>query len=63
MSKMLAAPKLNEDGKWNVEVECDGELIRVGIPKTDLVFVWAEWDTKQEAIDYINSKEKLQLRE
>lgn len=59
--KMMARPKYNRSSKkYNVAVNRKGEEILVG--KADGIFIkYSEFDDKQSAIDYINSKEKLKL--
>lgn len=63
INKILATPKLSKKKKWNIECEKDGELLLLGRMIDNLFMEYTEFDTKQEAIDYINSNERLQLRE
>ena len=59
--KMMARPKYDRTSKkYNVAVNHHGEEILVG--EADGIFVkYSYFDTKQLAINYINSKEKLKL--
>jgi len=58
---MKARAKYNRTSKkWNVAVNYEGEEILLG--KADGSFVkYTEFDTKQDAINYITNEERLRL--
>lgn len=60
---MLARPIEDKDsGKWMVEVNFEGENVRVGhFVIDDITMKYNRWNTKGEAIDWIKSKNNLQL--
>jgi len=61
MGIMMARPKYNRSsGKYNIAVNHNGEEILLG--KADGIFVkYTEFNTKQDAVNYINSGSRLKL--
>lgn len=66
MGKLLASPILSNGGngiKYNIAVEKDDETLLLGETVDSIFCKYLEFDTRQDAIDYINSDSRLQLEE
>lgn len=66
MGKLLSRPVLSNGGngiKYNVEVEKEGQSLLLGNTVDNIFVKYIEFDTQQEAIEYINSDSRLQLDE
>lgn len=64
MSKLLAHPALSNGGngiKYNIAVEKDDEMFMLGEPIDDIFYKYLEFETQEDAIDYINKDSRLQL--
>ena len=59
---MIARPKYNRTSKkWNIACMVDGEEIKLG--HSEGIFVkYESFNSKQQAIDYINNREGLELK-
>lgn len=54
---------IKKGNKYFVEVDTGTNKLLVGKGEDNGFFEYLEWDKKQDAIDYIQSKEKLELVE
>lgn len=62
MSKKMKAKVIKKNvTKYFVEINTGDKKLLVGKGENNGFFKHCEWDTEQEAIDYINSKEQLEL--
>ncbi|WP_066500001.1 hypothetical protein [Abyssisolibacter fermentans] len=59
--KLLAYPKKNNKGKWNVEVETDSGKLLIGHMIDNIFMEYDEWENEQEAIEFIDGHEGLKL--
>lgn len=61
MDKLKARVIKKKVTKYFVEVDTGAEKLLVGEGEDGGFVKYSEWDTIQDAIDYINSKEQLEL--
>jgi len=65
--KVLSIPKMNEDGKWNIECEVDGEsgvkTALLGRSIGELLMKYIVFDTRQDAVDYITNDKRMELKQ
>lgn len=63
MNSLVAKPKVNnETQKWNIEMETStGERVLLGYKIHGIFVIYEEFNTKEEAIKYIQKREDLKL--
>ena len=59
---ILAVPKLKPNKKWGVECEKDGEKLFIGETIDKIFMRYTDFESEKDALSYIESKDKLQLR-
>lgn len=61
MDKKMKARVIKKDKKYVVEVDTGTKKLLIGRGEDGGFFEYLEWETRQDAVDYINSKEQLEL--